>query len=120
LAAGCLDLPQNLLDASVAQGKPNYLAASGDRALMQRIIDRLLTEAEVPALNLSAGVRCRTRGKWRVYFNYGDTAANSAPASDETAACSAMPRSRRPASRWHCSPGPAERRNGGADLELAS
>ncbi len=67
----------------VAQGKLHYLAASGDRALMQRIVDHLLTEAKVPTLNLPAGVRCRTRDKWRVYFNYGDTAANLSPADDE-------------------------------------
>lgn len=67
----------------VAQGKLHYLAASGDRALMQRIIDRLLADSGVPTLNLPAGVRCRVRGKWRVYFNYGDTAANLAPAPDE-------------------------------------
>ena len=51
---------------------------------MQRIIDHLLAEAAVPTLALPAGVRCRVRGKWRVYFNYGDTAANLAPASDES------------------------------------
>jgi beta-galactosidase len=67
----------------VAQGRLHYLAASGDRALMQRIIDHMLSEAEVPTLNLPAGVRCRTRGNWRVYFNYGDTAARLVPAGDE-------------------------------------
>ncbi|WP_423067906.1 beta-galactosidase [Devosia sp. CN2-171] len=67
----------------VAQGRLNYLAASGDRALMQRIIDRMLDEADVPTLALPAGVRCRVRGKWRVYFNYGDTAARLVPAADE-------------------------------------
>jgi beta-galactosidase len=67
----------------VAQGKLHYLAASGDWALMQRIVDHLLAEADVPTLTLPAGVRCRTRGNWRVYFNYGDTAANLVPAPDE-------------------------------------
>jgi len=67
----------------VSQGKLFYLAASGDRALMQRVIDRLLEEAAVPTLNLPAGVRCRVRDGFRVYVNYGTTAATLAPADDE-------------------------------------
>ena len=68
----------------VAQGKVNYLAACGDRALMQRIIDQLLSEAGVPTLDLPASVRCRTRGKWRVYFNYGNSVAHIIKAADES------------------------------------
>lgn len=67
----------------VAQGRLNYLAASGDRSLMQRIIDHLIAEADIPTLELPAGVRCRTRGKWRIYFNYGDQPATLNRAADE-------------------------------------
>ena len=59
----------------VSQGKLFYLAASGDRALMQRIIDRMLDEADIKTIPLPAGVRCRTRDGFRVYVNYGASAA---------------------------------------------
>ncbi|CDP54253.1 Beta-galactosidase [Devosia sp. DBB001] len=68
----------------VSQGKLFYLAASGDRALMQRVIDRMLDEADLPTLNLPAGVRCRVRDGFRVYFNYGSTSATLTRADDET------------------------------------
>ena len=45
----------------MAQGKLHYLAASGTKALVQRIVDLLITEANLPTLNLPAGVRCRVR-----------------------------------------------------------
>ncbi len=67
----------------VAQGKLYYLAASGDRALMQRIIDMLLEQADVTTLALPAGVRCRVRDGFRIYFNYGANAATLVPAADE-------------------------------------
>jgi len=67
----------------VAQGRLFYLAASGDRALMQRIIDRLIEDAGTPTLNLPAGVRCRSRGGFRIYFNYGTAPASLTAAPDE-------------------------------------
>ncbi|HTJ57455.1 MAG TPA: beta-galactosidase [Devosiaceae bacterium] len=67
----------------VAQGKLSYLAASGDKALMQRIIDLMIEDAGLPTLNLPAGVRCRKRDGFRIYFNYANTPATLAPASDE-------------------------------------
>lgn len=68
----------------VAQGKLYYLAASGDRALMQRIADLLIDEANLPTLALPAGVRCRVRDGFRIYFNYGNSEATLAVAADET------------------------------------
>ena len=68
----------------VAQGKLYYLAASGDKALMQRIMDLLIEEAGLQTLTLPAGVRCRKRGGFRIYFNYADNAATLIPALDET------------------------------------
>ncbi|HEY4202275.1 MAG TPA: beta-galactosidase [Devosiaceae bacterium] len=68
----------------VSQGKLFYLAAAGDRALMQRVIDRMLDEADIETLTLPAGVRCRVRDGFRVYFNYSATAATLTPAQDET------------------------------------
>ncbi len=38
---------------------------------MQRVVDYLIAEADLPVLNLPAGVRCRVRGGFRVYVNYG-------------------------------------------------
>lgn len=67
----------------VAQGKLHYLAASGDWALMQRIVDLLIEEAGLPTLSLPAGVRCRVRDGFRIYFNYGSTEATLVPAGDE-------------------------------------
>jgi len=67
----------------VSQGKLFYLAASGDRALMQRVIDRMLEESGLETLTLPAGVRCRVRDGFRVYFNYGTTAATLTRADDE-------------------------------------
>lgn len=67
----------------VAQGKVHYLGASGDPTLMQRIVDYLLAEANLPTLALPAGVRCRVRGGFRIYFNYGNTGAALLPAEDE-------------------------------------
>lgn len=67
----------------LSQGKVFYLAASGDRALYQRIADYLIAEADTPLLNLPAGVRCRVRGGFRIYVNYGSTAQTLNPADDE-------------------------------------
>ncbi|MGN6101819.1 MAG: beta-galactosidase [Devosia sp.] len=67
----------------VSQGKVSYLAASGDKALMQRIVDMLIEDARLPTLTLPPGVRCRRRGGFRIYFNYADTAAALTPATDE-------------------------------------
>jgi beta-galactosidase len=69
----------------VSQGKLFYRAASGDKALMQRIIDRMLDEAEIKTFRLPAGVRCRTRDGVRVYVNYGASAATLILAEDEVA-----------------------------------
>lgn len=69
----------------VAQGRVYYLAASGDKALTQRVVDLLIAEADLPVLTLPAGVRSRCRGGFRVYVNYGSAPAQLAPAPDETA-----------------------------------
>lgn len=68
----------------IAQGKLFYQAASGDRALVQRIADHLIAEADLPILNLPAGVRCRRRGAFRIYVNYGAGTASLTSAADET------------------------------------
>lgn len=67
----------------VAQGKLHYLGASGTKALIQRVADYLIAEADVPTLALPAGVRCRTRDGLRVYVNYGSHATTLSAASDE-------------------------------------
>ena len=67
----------------VSQGRLFYLGASGTKALIQRVADYLIAEADVPTLNLPAGVRCRTRGGFRVYVNYSAGAATLTPAADE-------------------------------------
>lgn len=67
----------------VAQGRVHYLAAAGDRALMQRVVDRLMEEADVEPLALPAGVRCRCRGGFRIYVNYGASDATLRPSDDE-------------------------------------
>ena len=67
----------------VAQGKLHYLAASGDKALLQRIADLLIGEAGLPTLTLPAGVRCRKRGGFRIYVNYGSAPAILSAAADE-------------------------------------
>lgn len=67
----------------VTQGRLSYLAASGDKALMQRIADRLIAEAGLTPLSLPAAVRCRKRGGFRIYVNYASTAATLTPATDE-------------------------------------
>jgi beta-galactosidase len=69
----------------VSQGKLFYRSASGDKALMQRIIDRMVDEAEIKTIPLPAGVRCRTRDGFRVYVNYGASAATLTLAEDEVA-----------------------------------
>jgi len=71
------------LPVLIAQGKLFYMSASGDRALVQRVADHLIAEADLPILNLPAGVRCRTRGGFRIYVNYGAGAARLNPAEDE-------------------------------------
>jgi len=67
----------------VSQGKLFYLTASGNKALTQRVVDYLIAEANLPVLNLPAGVRCRVRGGFRVYVNYGAGAATLNKADDE-------------------------------------
>jgi beta-galactosidase len=67
----------------VAQGRLSYLAASGDKALLQRIADQLIADAGLAPLSLPAGVRCRKRGGFRIYVNYAATAATLTPAPDE-------------------------------------
>jgi len=67
----------------VAQGRLSYLAASGDKALLQRIADQLIADAGLVPLSLPAGVRCRKRGGFRIYVNYAATAATLTPAADE-------------------------------------
>jgi beta-galactosidase len=68
----------------VNQGKLYYLGASGTKALVQRVVDYLIEEVDLPTLALPAGVRCRTRDGFRVYVNYGGRAATLTPAKDET------------------------------------
>ncbi|MET3925189.1 beta-galactosidase [Devosia sp. 2618] len=68
----------------VNQGKLYYLGASGTKALVQRVADYLIAETDLPMLTLPAGVRCRTREGYRIYVNYGATAATLVPAKDET------------------------------------
>ncbi|WP_375450952.1 beta-galactosidase [uncultured Devosia sp.] len=72
------------LPVLVSQGKLYYLTASGNKALMQRVVDHLIAEADLPVLNLPAGVRCRVRDGFRVYVNYGAGAATLNAAADET------------------------------------
>lgn len=67
----------------VSQGKLFYLGASGNKALIQRVADHLIAEADVPVLNLPAGVRCRTRDGFRIYVNYGAGPATLVSADDE-------------------------------------
>ena len=67
----------------LSQGKLYYLTASGDQALVQRVADYLITEADTPTLALPAGVRCRVRGQYRIYVNYGTGAQTLTPAPDE-------------------------------------
>lgn len=67
----------------VNQGKLYYLGATGTKALVQRVVDYLIEEADLPTLNLPAGVRCRTRDGFRIYVNYGTGAATLNAASDE-------------------------------------
>lgn len=68
----------------LSQGKLFYLAASGDKALTQRVVDYLIAAADTPTLTLPYGVRCRVRDGFRVYFNYGAAAATLTPADDES------------------------------------
>jgi beta-galactosidase len=67
----------------VSQGKLFYLGASGTKALVQRVADHLIAEADLPTLALPAGVRCRTRDGFRVYVNYGSHPATLIAAKDE-------------------------------------
>ena len=71
------------LPVLVRQGRLFYLAATGDRGLLQRIVDLVIEDARLPVINLPAGVRCRARNGFRIYFNYGNAAAKLAPAGDE-------------------------------------
>ncbi|MDB5535625.1 MAG: beta-galactosidase [Devosia sp.] len=71
------------LPVLVSQGKLFYLTASGNKALVQRVVDYLIAEADLPVLNLPAGVRCRVRGGFRIYVNYGAGAATLNKAADE-------------------------------------
>lgn len=69
----------------VRQGRIHYLAASGDSALIQRIVDMLIEDARLTPLDLPAGVRCRVRDGHRIYVNYGAQPARLARAVDEAA-----------------------------------
>lgn len=68
----------------LSQGKLFYLTTSGDRALIQRVVDYLIAEADTPTLTLPAGVRCRVRGGFRIYVNYAASTQSLTPAIDET------------------------------------
>ncbi|HTM76474.1 MAG TPA: beta-galactosidase, partial [Devosia sp.] len=68
----------------VSQGKLFYLTASGNKALVQRVVDYLIAEADLPVLNLPAGVRCRVRDGFRIYVNYSTGAATLNHAADES------------------------------------
>jgi beta-galactosidase len=67
----------------LAQGKLHYLGAIGTKALVQRVVDYLIAEANVPVIELPAGVRCRVRSAFRVYVNYSTSPANLKLAPDE-------------------------------------
>jgi beta-galactosidase len=71
------------LPVLVSQGKLYYLTASGNKALVQRVVDYLIAEADLPVLNLPAGVRCRVRDGFRIYVNYGTGGATLNHAGDE-------------------------------------
>ena len=71
------------LPVLVAQGPLHYQAASGDNALMQRIVDLLVDKTQIPTLKLPASVRCRSRGGLRIYVNYGAGRALLHPEADE-------------------------------------
>ena len=68
----------------VNQGKLHYLAGSGSKALVHRVVDHLIAEADLPTIALPAGIRCRTRDGLRIYVNYNASAATLTPAGDET------------------------------------
>jgi beta-galactosidase len=68
----------------VNQGKLYYLGGSSTKALVHRIVDYLIAEADLPTLNLPAGVRCRTRDGLRIYVNYNAGPATLNLAQDET------------------------------------
>lgn len=71
------------LPVLIAQGKLNYLTASGNKALVQRVVDHLIAEANLPVLHLPAGVRCRVRDGFRIYLNYGSGSVVLNHAPDE-------------------------------------
>lgn len=68
----------------VNQGKLYYLGGTGTKALVHRVVDYLIAEADVPTLALPAGVRCRTRDGVRIYVNYNAGPATLTLAKDET------------------------------------
>jgi beta-galactosidase len=65
------------------QGRRFYLGAHGTKAFVQRVADHLIAEADLTVLALPAGVRCRTRGGFRIYVNYGAQRATLDLAEDE-------------------------------------
>ena len=67
----------------VNQGKLYYLGGTGTKALVHRVVDYLIAEADLVTLNLPAGVRCRTRDGLRVYVNYNAGPATLTLAHDE-------------------------------------
>ncbi len=67
----------------VSQGRLFYLGASGTKALVQRVADHMIAEADLPTLALPAGVRCRCRDGLRIYVNYGAQPATLSPSADE-------------------------------------
>lgn len=46
--------------------------------------DYLIAEADTPVLVLPAGVRCRSRGGFRIYVNYSSGPQTITPAHDES------------------------------------
>jgi beta-galactosidase len=67
----------------LSQGKLFYLTTSGDKALVQRVVDYMIAEADTPILTLPAGVRCRVRGDFRIYVNYSSGHQTLTQAADE-------------------------------------
>ena len=54
-----------------------------DARQMAEVGMSVVEEAELPTLALPAGVRCRVRDGFRIYFNYANANAVLTPAADE-------------------------------------
>ncbi|MBX3497363.1 MAG: beta-galactosidase [Parvibaculum sp.] len=59
--------------------RAHYLAGADDRALLERIVERLAREAGLSVCALPAGLRTRRRGPWRFVFNYGPAPVDISP-----------------------------------------